>query len=411
MPTGPPAPPPEPPGAARGDALVRNVAAFGRLLRSEGLDAGAARVRTALEALGAVDLTVREDAYWALRAALVSDRDQIETFDSLFARFWEGEPGRADVASRRPEPEPGATADDGGAGADRTEPAADEADDELGEGDDVRQGVVWSADERLAERDFREYGPEELARARRVMQRIALAAPRRRSRRLEASRAGRELDPRRTLRLAMATGGHPLRRSWRRPRTVVRKLVFVIDVSGSMEPYARPMMMFVQAAVRAHRKVEAFSVGTRLTRLTPHLAGREADAALRRAARAVPDWAGGTRLGDNLRAFNAVWGRRGVTRGATVVVVSDGWERGDVGLLGREMGVVHRAAHRVVWVNPLAGDPEYEPLAAGMAAALPWVDVFLPGHDLHSLERLAGVLEELPARRRGHPTYGARAPH
>lgn len=386
-------------GGGPADALLENVVAFGRALRAEGVTAGAARVRTATEALAVVDVTAREEVYWALRGALVSRREEIARFDELFASFWQRPQPVAASRPAVPEPEP---ADDGGAPA--GEPAAAEGPGDGLPGEDdpgaARSGVAWSADERLAELDFREYGPDELARAHRLVERIGLSMPRRRSRRLEAAGAGRALDHRRTLRRAIATGGHPLGRSWRRPRTVVRKLVFVVDVSGSMEPYARAMLMFLHAAVRSSGKVEAFSFGTRLTRLTPHLAERDPDAALRSAARAVPDWAGGTRIGENLRAFNERWGRRGAIRGATVVIASDGWERGDVALLAEQMAFIHRAAHRVVWVNPLAGDPDYEPLAAGMAAALPHVDVFLPGHNLRSLEALAEVLAALPPRRR-----------
>jgi uncharacterized protein with von Willebrand factor type A (vWA) domain len=193
----------------------------------------------------------------------------------------------------------------------------------------------------------------------------------------------------------MRTGGVPIERAWREPKLVPRKLVYLVDVSGSMEPYARAMVMFLQAAVRAGRHVEAFTFGTRLTRLTPHLAGRDPDRALANAARAVPDWAGGTRIGENLKAFNDVWGRRGLTRGAIVVIASDGWERGDPTLLAEQMRRLHLAAHRVVWTNPLAGGEGYRPLVAGMQAALPYVDDFLPGHNLRALETLAEVLEEI----------------
>ena len=208
-------------------------------------------------------------------------------------------------------------------------------------------------------------------------------------------RTARTFDPRRTLREAMRTGGVPIERAWREPKLVPRKLVYLVDVSGSMEPYARAMVMFLQAAVRAGRHVEAFTFGTRLTRLTPHLAGRDPDRALANAARAVPDWAGGTRIGENLKAFNDVWGRRGLTRGAIVVIASDGWERGDPTLLAEQMRRLHLAAHRIVWTNPLAGGEGYRPLVAGMQAALPYVDDFLPGHNLRALETLAEVLEEI----------------
>jgi uncharacterized protein with von Willebrand factor type A (vWA) domain len=175
--------------------------------------------------------------------------------------------------------------------------------------------------------------------------------------------------------------------------------VFLLDISGSMEPYARVMLMFLQAARRGSSTVEAFTFGTRLTRLTRELEGRDAERALDRAAQAVPDWAGGTRIGAALEAYDISWGRRGLTRGAVVVIVSDGWERGGLELLRSQMARLQRAAHTVVWVNPLAGSDDYQPLAAGMATALPFVDVFLPGHNLHSLGELAGVLSRLPSGR------------
>ena len=166
-----------------------------------------------------------------------------------------------------------------------------------------------------------------------------------------------------------------------------------------MEPYARATIMFLQAAVRAGTKVRAFTFGTRLTEITRELAGHDPDRSLRAAARAVPDWAGGTRIGDNLATFSDAYGPRGVTRGAAVVIVSDGWERGDAARLAAEMARLQRAAHAVVWVNPLAGDEDYEPLAQGMAAALPYVDHFMPGQSLSSFEALADVLERLPLAR------------
>jgi uncharacterized protein with von Willebrand factor type A (vWA) domain len=265
-------------------------------------------------------------------------------------------------------------------------------------GDDEKDemaAAVWSADEQLRDRDFARYGPEELRRARALVARVARVAPRRRSLRRQPANSGRTFDPRRTLREAMRTGGVPIERAWREPKLVPRKIVYLVDVSGSMEPYARAMVMFLQAAVRAGRHVEAFTFGTRLTRLTPHLAGRDPDRALANAARAVPDWAGGTRIGENLKAFNDVWGRRGTTRGAIVVIASDGWERGDPTLLAEQMKRLHLAAHRIVWTNPLAGGEGYRPLVAGMQAALPYVDDFLPGHNLRALETLAEVLEEI----------------
>ena len=260
-------------------------------------------------------------------------------------------------------------------------------------------GKGASASERLLALDFREYGQQELHDARRLIERVAVRLPRRRSFRLEPATAGRHLDVRRTLRDSMHTEGYAFQRAWRRNRLVPRRTLFLLDISGSMSPYARAMVMFAQAAVQAGRSVEAFTFGTRLTRLTAHLAGPDPDRALGAAAKAVPDWSGGTRIGESIKAFNDSWGRQGLSRGAAVIVVSDGWERGDTRLLNSEMARLHRAAYAVIWVNPLAADPRYQPLAAGMAAALPFVDVFLPGHNLSDLVSLVTVLERLPNQR------------
>jgi uncharacterized protein len=195
-----------------------------------------------------------------------------------------------------------------------------------------------------------------------------------------------------------------VQRAWRRPKLVPRKLIFLCDVSGSMEPYARAMVMFLQAMTAGGRRVEAFAFGTRLTRLTGELAGRDPQAALVRAGMAMPDWGGGTRIGESLAAYNRDYGRRALTRGAVVVIVSDGWERGDLTLLDAELARLHRAAHLLVWVNPLKGHAGFEPLAGGMRTALEHVDVFIEGHNVAALEGLAEVLRAVSNAR---PTAGA----
>ncbi len=396
-----------------GDAIVRKLVTFGRILREGGLEVGPGRLQDGLLALDSVRLDNRDEVYWALRCAIVSRRDDLEAFDAAFATFWERAP-RAAVTHRPPLMQLDVPAQDRGdprhVDAHRAE--ADDGDgDGDGEDEELPIAAVYSADELLRERDFARFGPDELRRARALVERIAMASPRRRSLRNQASHDGRRLDLRRTLHQAMRTGGHPIERAWRTPKTVPRRLIFLVDVSGSMEPYARAMTMFLQAAVRSGRHVEAFTFGTRLTRLTPYLVGRDPDRALERAARAVPDWAGGTRIGENLKAFNDVWGRRALTRGAVVVIASDGWERGDPQLLGGEMARLQRAAHTVVWVNPLAGGEGYRPLVAGMAAALPYVDLFLPGHNLKALEALADALDAIPARRHAASVRSATFAH
>jgi uncharacterized protein with von Willebrand factor type A (vWA) domain len=383
--------------ARAGDALLVRLAEFGRVLRAGGLAVGPSRLLTALEALAAVDLHRREDVRWALRCSLVTSPEEGNVFDAAFPSFWEDDPF-SDVASALERPEHDRQTGDSGAevasgnGSENGDPAPAPAQQVVATDDEITDGrAAWSAQERLRRLDFMHYGEDELRAARRMLERGPQLAPMRRSSRLEPARRGRRLDPRATLRATVRAGGDPVQPHRRRPRQVRRRLVFLVDVSGSMEPYARAMVMFLQAAVAGGRNVEAFTFGTRLTRLTPYVRHRHPDRALRHASLAVPDWAGGTRIGDNLAAFNERWGRRGLTRGAVVVIFSDGWERGDTGLLAREMERLQRMAHRLVWVNPLSGDPRYEPLAAGMAAALPFVDVFHPGHDLASLEALADL--------------------
>jgi uncharacterized protein with von Willebrand factor type A (vWA) domain len=200
------------------------------------------------------------------------------------------------------------------------------------------------------------------------------------------------------LRRSLRSGGDPYDQPWKARKEVPRKLIVLCDVSGSMDAYARALLIFLHALVGTGHGVEAFAFGTRLTRLTPELATRDPEAALERATELAVDWGSGTRIGASLEEFNAVYGRRALTRGAVVVIVSDGWERDDPALVAREMAVLARAAYAVVWVNPLKGNPEYEPLAGGMRAALPFVDRFLPGHNLGSLEELATVLAGIERR-------------
>ena len=387
-----------------GELIVTRLSRFGRVLRAGGLEVGPGRIQDALLALAAVDVGSREETYWALRCTLVSRHADLETFDEAFARFCDealiDEPSlAAGGEAEKPEQQAGE-----GQLPETTDqltpdsPTPREAEDEEPEAGEA--GIRWSAVERLRELDFARYTDAELQEASRLVERTARAVPLRFSRRLRTAADGPMFDKRRTLRGAMRTDGYPIERSWRRPRLVPRKLVFVVDVSGSMQPYARAMIMFMQAAVRAGRRVEAFTFGTRLTRVTRELEGRNPDRALAAAARVVRDWAGGTRIGANLEVLNDEWGRRGLTRGAVVVIVSDGWERGDIKGMVQEMKRLRRMTHTLVWVNPLAGEPGYEPLAQGMAAALPYIDHFLPGHNLNSLTALAEVLESLPSRHR-----------
>jgi uncharacterized protein len=373
-----------------GNALLSHVVTFGRVLREAGVEVGPRRLEDALRGLDAVDLTEQDDVYWTLRQTLVSRRDELDLFDRAFAAWFL----RAPIAPPwRGAPPPPKRLQQVARAADE----ASKADEEDGEsGDPLELGA--SAHEVLRDKDFAAMTPDEFARARRLIAVVARARPLRRSRRLSSDPRGDRLDVRRLIRRSLRTGGDPLERPYRARTDVPRKLVVLCDVSGSMEAYTKALLLFLHAAVGAGRGVEAFAFGTRLSRLTPDLETRDPEAALERASGHVTDWGSGTRIGASLREFNDVYGRRALTRGAVVVVVSDGWERQDPELVGREMARLARQAYAVVWVNPLKGNPEYQPLAGGMRAALPYVDRFLPGHNLRSLEELAAVLAGIERR-------------
>jgi uncharacterized protein with von Willebrand factor type A (vWA) domain len=372
------------------DPLLSHVVTFGRVLREVGLEVGPGRLQDALRGLDAVDLTSQDDVYWALRQTLVTRRDELELFDRAFAAWFLRAPVLAPLRSLpQPEARPVAVA------AESPRPG-DEGDTTEAEEDPEELGA--SPVELLREKDFAEMTPEEFRRARQLMSAIARLRPQRVSRRRTADARGDRLDVRRLVRRSLRTGGDPLDRPRRARKDVPRKLVVLCDVSGSMEAYTRALLLFLHAVVGSGRGVEAFAFGTRLSRLTPELDTRDPEAALEKCTEAVVDWGSGTRLGASLKEFNDVWGRRALSRGAVVVVVSDGWERQDPESVGREMARLARAAYAVVWVNPLKGNPEYQPLAGGMRAALPFVDRFLPGHNLRSLEELATVLAGIERR-------------
>jgi uncharacterized protein with von Willebrand factor type A (vWA) domain len=251
--------------------------------------------------------------------------------------------------------------------------------------------MTASAEERLRHKDFAAYTPDELAALRRLVAALRFAAPRRRTRRTSHAPAGRRLDLRRTLRRARRTGGDPVRRDYRQRRQRPRRIVLIADVSGSMEAYSRVYLDLLQGAVRG-AGAEAFVMATRLTRVTRALASGDPDEALVRAAEAAPDWSGGTRIGAAIKDFLDVHGRRGMARGAVVVVVSDGWEGADPALLGEQAARLALLAHRVIWVNPRSAGEGYEPLTGGMAAALPHVDVLVSGHSLAALDELLDAM-------------------
>jgi uncharacterized protein len=373
------------PLAARGDdaGVSARLVALGDQLRVRGVSVGTGELIAAERALAAVDPASPAQGRLALRAALCAGRGDLAAFELAFAA-WIGErsPGPA-----QPLIDPVATA----VLPRLTIPAGGRpalAVDEL----DVRP-AAWSDAELLREKDFADYTEAERATARAIMARIASRGPHRRSRRTSASRRrSHRPDPRATLRTSLRHAGEPFERRWRAPRERQRPLVLVCDISGSMEPYSRMLLQYAQACVAVRRRCEAFAFGTRLSRITAELRGRDPDRALERAAAAVADWSGGTRIGEALAELNRTHGRR-LGRGAVVVVLSDGWDRGDPEQLRAEVARLARCAHRLVWLNPLKASPGYEPLVRGMVAALPYTDAFLAGNSLASLEQLAALME------------------
>jgi uncharacterized protein with von Willebrand factor type A (vWA) domain len=365
-----------------GDA-GRMVVGFARALRAAGLAVPVDSVVVCTTALAAVGLAERAPAYWAARATLVHRPEDVALFDRVFAAYWHARP----LVAAPPEPVTAVAVavDDG-------------PDDPLG-GDMSRPADIalrWSTVERLGERDFAAYGESDWADLERLLGRLRLTVEVRpaRRRRPDRHRRGDRPDLRRTVRRALRTGGEPIDRAWQRTTTRPRRIVLLVDVSGSMEPYARALLRFAHAAVSARGVggAEVFTLGTRLTRVTRELGNRDPDAALRAASTVVADWSGGTRLGAGLEEFNRRWGTAGTARGAVVVILSDGWDRGDPDELAEQMARLGRVAHRIVWVNPLKASPGYAPLARGMAAALPYVDEFVEGHTSAALEHLADVV-------------------
>jgi uncharacterized protein with von Willebrand factor type A (vWA) domain len=377
--------------AAPAPEVDRLAVGFARLLRAAGLDEPVGATVVFAEALGAVGVRRREAVYWAGRATLVRRPEDVELYDRAFAAWWE-HVHQVPMASPTEREVVLAFDHDG-------DDDASDGDSEPSDAPTV--AVRYSRAEVLRQRDFAHYSPHEFAESRRLMDDLRMAGAMRRSRRLRASRRARgRPDLRRTVRRAIRAGGEPISRAYVEPAERPRRLVLLCDVSGSMEAYARGLVRFLHAAVVGRGRVEAFAIGTRLTRITRELSSRDPDAAIAAAARRVTDWSGGTRLGEGLRQFNDEWGVRGMARGAVVVILSDGWDRGDPELLGEQMERLHRVAYQVVWVNPLKSSPNFAPLARGMAAALPHVDEFVEGHNLASLEHLARVVSGARLERR-----------
>lgn len=354
---------------------------FARTLRAAGVDAGPDRVQAMLAALDHLDVLRQEDVYWAGRCTLCGGPDDLARYDRVFAAYFSGEQA---PPRRRRQPAMQVVRQ-------TAQLATQGRDGERSEETSARLATA-SEVEVLRERDMARLSQAERDELRRLLALLDTSRALRRSRRFRPAHRGR-LDPHRTVRAMIHRGGEPARLHRRAHRERPRRVVLLVDISGSMAPYADALLRFAHAVVRSQpRGTEVFTVGTRLTRVTRELRHRDPDTALAAISTAIPDWSGGTRLGEELKEFLDLWGQRGMARGAVVVLASDGWERGDAALLGEQMTRLHRLAHRVVWANPHKAQPGYEPLTAGMKAALPHVDEFVEGHSLGALEELTRVI-------------------
>lgn len=390
--------------------LLHNLILFGRVLRGLGLDVNPGRMLDLVQALDTIQIGHKEDFYHALRSLLVHRHEDFPLFDEAFELFWrkpaEGwttlnlnalaarrrstRPRFTPPPLRQPNTTPSGSADLPSA---TDQPPV------------VQVTLTYSAREVLRHKDFGELTGEELEAIKQLMRNLVWELGQRRTRRRQPGR-GRLLDLRRILRRNLRHGGEVFEWATLEPKFKPRPLVIIADISGSMERYTRLLLHFVYALAEGlDQHVEAFVFSTRLTRITRQLRGRDPDRALRAVAHTVPDWSGGTRIGEALKTFNFDWGRRVLGRGAVVLLISDGWDRGDIELLRAEMARLQRSCYRLIWLNPLLGSPHYEPLTRGMQAALPYIDDFLPVHNLASLEDLADHLARLDERRYARRTF------
>jgi len=379
-------------------SFFHNVLLFTRTLYRAGIPVSMSQTMDFCQALTLIEIGQRQQVYHAARCLLITDHVQIPLFDTLFNFFWrkppqngDGRGQKAPVAPRhnRPQQHPYQLAM---LMSRRAQPADREI--ELAD----RAGTFSDA-EQLQRKSFVEMTPEELATVKRLMQQMRWQISQRQTRRWVPDSQGRQLHMRQMMRRAGKNAGIPLHLAWQSKKIKQRPLILIADISGSMEKYARLALQFCYSLSHSLSHVETFLFATRLTRITPQLRLKNIDRAIDDAAHEVVDWSGGTRIGQSIKTFNQQWSRRVLRRGAIVLIVSDGWERGDVATLATEMRYLQRRCHRLIWLNPLAGNTHYQPIAEGMAAALPYIDDFLPIHNLQSLSQLADHLTNLNQRR------------
>ena len=382
--------------------LLHNLLLFGRVLRDLGVDVNPGQMIDLVQALSHIQIGHKVDFYHALRSLLIHRREDIPLFDEAFEIFWR-KPGERRTAielrtsAKRRDRRPGFTTPplrEPSAGKSEGQPDSSSS----GEPPIVEATLTYSAREVLRRKDFSELTGEEVEAIKQLMAALVWRLGERRTRRKQPGR-GQLLDLRRSLRHNLRYGGEVLTWLYREPKSKPRPLVIIADISGSMERYTRLLLHFIYSVTAGlDQPVESFVFSTRLTRITRQLRGHDVERALREVSQAVADWSGGTRIGETLKTFNFDWGRRVLGHGGVVLIISDGWDRGDADLLRAEMARLQRSCHRLIWLNPLLGSPQYEPLTRGMQAALPYVDDFLPVHNLASLEDLARRLSDLARR-------------
>ena len=377
-------------------ALLDNLLVFGRLLRALGLEVHIGRLLDIAEALQHVDIGARNDVYHACRALLVHRREDLGMFDRAFDAFWRVQ--AAGAPAKRPRPVRDPTLADRPAEAARPTAMHVLTLDEAGAGTASDGLQTWSDATTLAHKDFAQFTADEIALARAALDRLVWTPGERRTRRWARGR-GPRVDLRRALASSVRTGGDVFALPTRRRRVRSRPLVLLCDISGSMERYARVLLQFIHAVGRRSRRVEAFVFSTGLTRVTREIRAARIDRAVADVSRVVPDWSGGTRIGEALRQLRVHWSRRALNGRPVVLLVSDGWDRGEPSALRDEVMRLQRNSHRLIWLNPLIGTVDYAPLTRGLKAALPFVDDFLPVRTLTNLADLALHLDQLPARR------------
>jgi uncharacterized protein with von Willebrand factor type A (vWA) domain len=413
----------------------RNLLRFGRRLRAAGITVGPGQILEFVQALDKVSLRRYDDVYHAARATLLTRPEQQVAFKGEFEQFWYDllqermmplEEYLSSDDQQGGKPRPGDSAEDrknadgkaGAAESDRRVLAVEGVDDggDIGESEEYETPpedvLLFSTREALRKKDFARFTDEEIAEARRIMADMSWRLSTRETRRRQKATQGDLIDYRRTLRGSMRHGGVPIDLKHRARKHRMRPLVLICDISGSMDRYSRMLLRFVHALEHGLDSVEVFVFGTRLTRITRELRKRDVDQAIEDVVASVDDWSGGTRIGEAIKTFNYEWSRRVLRSGATVVVISDGWDRGDPDLLGVEMARLQRSCRRLIWLNPLLGAPGYQPLTQGIRAALPSIDHFLPVHNLQSLAVLAELLGEAdgqPPRRRAQRVTSSRA--